>query len=76
MTAYSKGKTTYDQTTVTAGVTGDLFKLPAGPVGLALGAEYRTFDINDVPVIFWESFTDFEEQLGKVIGRLARTRRR
>ena len=49
LTGYSRGKTTYDQTTVTAGVTGDLFRLPAGPVGLAVGAEYRTFKINDTP---------------------------
>jgi hypothetical protein len=34
------------------------------------------FDINDVPVIFWEGFTEFEEQLNKVVGRMAQTRRR
>ena len=49
LTEYSHGTTRYDQYTVTAGVTGDLFELPAGPVGLAVGAEYRTFKINDTP---------------------------
>jgi hypothetical protein len=56
-------------------------------VGLATGmdkalimvAKHGTnlpFDINDVPVIFWESFSDFEEQLEKVIARLAQAPRR
>ncbi|WP_273145646.1 TonB-dependent receptor plug domain-containing protein [Oceanicaulis alexandrii] len=43
------GNTVYEQTTVTGYVTGDLFTLPAGPVGLVLGAEYRTFSIDDQP---------------------------
>ena len=51
LTGYSHGKTIYDQTTVTGGVTGDLFRLPAGPVGIAVGAEYRHFKINDTPDI-------------------------
>ena len=33
------------------------------------------FDINDVPVIFWESFSDFEEELAGAVKRLA-TRKR
>ena len=34
------------------------------------------FDINDVPVIFWESFTEFQEKLAACIGRLGPRRRR
>jgi hypothetical protein len=34
------------------------------------------FDVNDVPVIFWESFSEFEEKLAKCIERLAPKRRR
>jgi hypothetical protein len=34
------------------------------------------FDINDVPVIFWESFTEFEQNLAACIGRLGPRRRR
>lgn len=44
-----EGETIYDQTTVTAFVTGDLFDLPAGPVGAVIGGEYRTFSIEDTP---------------------------
>lgn len=43
------GNTVYDQSMFTAVVTGDMFNLPAGPVGVALGAEYRSFSINDRP---------------------------
>lgn len=43
------GETVYEQTTVTGFVTGDLFDLPAGPVGAVVGAEYRTFSIDDQP---------------------------
>ncbi|MEQ9434846.1 TonB-dependent receptor [Hyphomonas sp.] len=46
---YQTGNTTYDQTTLTAVVGGDLFELPAGPLGLAIGAEYREFSIDDQP---------------------------
>ncbi len=44
-----EGKTIYEQTTVTGFVTGDIFDLPAGPVGVVLGAEYRTYSIDDAP---------------------------
>ena len=44
-----EGETIYDQTTVTGFVTGDLFDLPAGPVGAVIGGEYRTFSIEDTP---------------------------
>jgi iron complex outermembrane receptor protein len=47
--AQIEGVTIYDQTTVTGFVTGELFDLPAGPVGLVLGGEYRTFSIEDTP---------------------------
>lgn len=49
LTSIETGNTTYDQTLVSGVVTGDLFTLPAGPVGLAVGAEFREFKINDVP---------------------------
>lgn len=47
--AKDTGNTIYDQTTVSGLVRGELFKLPAGPVGIAVGAEYREFSINDTP---------------------------
>jgi iron complex outermembrane receptor protein len=45
----SVGNTTYTQTLVTGVVTGDLFELPAGPLGVAVGAEWRNFEIDDTP---------------------------
>ena len=45
----SVGSTTYDQTVVSGVISGDVFELPAGPVGLAVGAEWRNFEINDTP---------------------------
>jgi iron complex outermembrane receptor protein len=44
-----KGKTDYDQLLFSATVTGDLFKLPAGPLGLAAGVEYRDISLDDRP---------------------------
>ncbi|MDQ3039044.1 MAG: TonB-dependent receptor, partial [Pseudomonadota bacterium] len=44
-----KGNTVYDQALFNGVVTGEVFELPAGPVGLALGAEYRRFSIDDQP---------------------------
>lgn len=38
--------TTIDQTAFEIGVTGDTFELPAGPVGLFVGASYREDSIN------------------------------
>lgn len=38
--------TTIDQTAFEVGVTGDTFELPAGPVGLFVGAAYREDSIN------------------------------
>tara|TARA_R110000868_G_scaffold101630_5_gene279762 strand:+ start:41842 stop:44769 length:2928 start_codon:yes stop_codon:yes gene_type:complete len=49
LTVNTLGTTEYEQTVVTAIATGDLFDLPAGPVGMAVGAEYRTFSIDDQP---------------------------
>jgi hypothetical protein len=34
------------------------------------------FDINDVPIIFWDSFTDFEDNLAKCIERIVQRRKR
>ena len=46
---YQEGETVYEQTTFTAVLAGELFELPAGPVGLGVGAEYREFSIDDQP---------------------------
>ncbi len=80
LTEISKGKTTYDQTTVSGWVTGDLFQLPAGPLGVAPGAEYRKFKINDIQAParsngdYWgtSSRRDHEGQGHRYRGRLVR----
>jgi len=41
--------TTYEQTVISAFVTGDLFELPAGPLSLVLGAEYRDDTLTSLP---------------------------
>ena len=38
---YQTGNTVYEQTTFTGVLAGEVFELPAGPVGIGLGAEYR-----------------------------------
>ena len=43
------GKTKYVQKYVEGTIAGDLFSLPGGPVGVALGAVYRRDSINDRP---------------------------
>jgi len=43
------GNTVYEQWSVTGIVSGDLFQVPAGTVGTAIGAEYRDFSIDDQP---------------------------
>lgn len=43
------GRTIYDQTVFTAVATGELFQMPAGAVGSAIGVEYREFSIDDMP---------------------------
>ncbi|MDP3738258.1 MAG: TonB-dependent receptor [Hyphomonadaceae bacterium] len=61
LSAYPVGTTTYEQTIVQGVLAGDLFELPAGPVGLAVGAEWRNFEIDDTPDIreqndeFWNT---------------------
>lgn len=49
--SYEEGETEYEQTTWTSIITGPLFSLPAGEVGLALGTEWRTFSIDDQPSV-------------------------
>jgi iron complex outermembrane recepter protein len=46
---WHKGETTYDQFVFNATATGTLFKLPAGDVGAAFGAEFRRISIDDNP---------------------------
>ncbi len=43
------GNTVYDQVYLEGVITGDVFTLPAGNVGLAVGAHYREDEIKDVP---------------------------
>ncbi len=43
------GNTVYDQFVFSGLLTGEVFELPAGAVGAAIGAEYREFSINDQP---------------------------
>jgi iron complex outermembrane receptor protein len=45
------GITKYNETVVSAGVTGPLFTLPAGQVQVYLGAEFREAEIDDTPGI-------------------------
>jgi iron complex outermembrane receptor protein len=47
--ARDTGTTIYDQFLFNAFLTGDLFTLPAGDVGAAVGFEYRKFEIEDRP---------------------------
>jgi iron complex outermembrane receptor protein len=49
LTAYPVGTTTYEQTIVQGVISGDLLELPAGPLGFAVGAEWRNFEIDDTP---------------------------
>lgn len=43
------GSTSYEQLTLSGIVTGSLFTLPAGDVGVALGVEYRDYELDDQP---------------------------
>jgi len=43
------GKTVYKQLIIEGSVSGNVFSLPAGDVGVALGFHYRKDSINDVP---------------------------
>ncbi len=49
LTIIDRGQTKYEQIVVDALVSGDLFELPAGPLGFALGVEHRRFEIDDTP---------------------------
>jgi len=44
-----KGNTVYTQKALEGVVTGNLWKLPAGPIGAAFGFQYRTDEIEDTP---------------------------
>ncbi|MEO8747657.1 MAG: TonB-dependent receptor, partial [Rhodanobacter sp.] len=44
-----KGNTVYSQQTANAIATGNVFTLPAGDVGVAVGAEFRHYSIDDQP---------------------------
>ncbi|MFU7528859.1 TonB-dependent receptor domain-containing protein [Qipengyuania sp. ASV99] len=56
--------TTYEQIQLSGFVTGDLIELPAGPVGIVLGAEWREDTIDSQPDfvasngLFWGFFAD------------------
>ena len=45
----NKGNTKYENWQFVGIISGDLFELPAGTVGTAVGLEYRNFSINDQP---------------------------
>jgi iron complex outermembrane receptor protein len=49
LTGRETGRTLFKQTSAEALLTGKLFALPAGPVGVALGANIRRDEINDTP---------------------------
>lgn len=49
LTGRESGKTTYDQVMFEGSITGELFDLPAGPIGAAFGVVYRKDKINDTP---------------------------
>lgn len=74
------GNTVYDQFVFNGVVTGDLFNLPAGAVGAALGVEYRKYSIDDQPSDFetsgslWGSssaqVTKGEDKVKEVFGEI------
>jgi len=43
------GETTYEQLVFSASASGELFQLPAGPVAVAGGVEYRDISLDDIP---------------------------
>jgi len=49
LTTTETGKTEYDQLLFQASATGDVIKLPAGALAVAVGVEARKIEINDVP---------------------------
>jgi iron complex outermembrane receptor protein len=77
----AKGRTIYEQTTFEASANGDLFKLPAGMVGAAVGVSWRRDKIDDNPSDpekngnFWGSSsagrTQGEDTVKEVFGELS-----
>lgn len=49
LTDWEEGRTLYTQLTGEATISGELFKLPGGNVGIAIGATGRRDEINDTP---------------------------
>ncbi|MDB5711706.1 MAG: TonB-dependent outer rane channel [Sphingomonas bacterium] len=47
--SWEEGRTLYTQATGEASLTGELFHLPGGPIGVALGVDGRKDAINDTP---------------------------
>jgi iron complex outermembrane receptor protein len=62
------GNTLYTQLTGEASVAGSLFRLPAGPLGIALGVHYRRDEIDDTPGPITQSGNVFGQS---VAGRTA-----
>ena len=63
--SWETGNTVYDQLLFNGVMTGEVFELPAGPIGAAIGAEYRRFSIDDQPSLA-ESTGDFWGQSSAV----------
>ena len=67
--AFQTGETIYEQTTITAVTSGEAFELPAGPMGIALGIEYREFSLEDQPGELTQSGDIWQESsAGPTIG--------
>lgn len=49
LVGYEEGTTTYEHAYLEGVISGDLFTLPAGPVGAALGFQYRREELDDTP---------------------------
>jgi len=49
ITSVEVGETTYSQKSASAYLTGELFDMPAGPVGAVIGVEFRRETIKDTP---------------------------
>lgn len=57
--SFEYGTTDYYQHSINAFASGTLFELPAGPVGVALGIDWRQEGIDDVPGVLSQSYTLF-----------------
>lgn len=49
MLGYETGNTIYDHSYVEGSISGELFNLPAGPIGVAVGFQWRNEEIDDQP---------------------------